>query len=291
MELESASNLICKKIEEAYQQNLGFAIGKIGGVEADGLQWFLTKRPGAMYPESIVKKFRGSGLWETSGRTIHQTLDQWCKLFINAVRELDCIAVWQNEKDIIEYIKCSAIQLPLRTLEPYYTPNTQYTKFIEGDITVISPFSETIRTQWKSRESHFPNGGLWNPSTNVNTVQTGFTAFLSGGNSSTRWERSIENSGFQSAIHYMIESACANNSKAVLVGSGVLSLIVVAELKKRGKIAIHTGGSTQLFFGIKGRRWDSHPEISRFFNDSWKRPSRKETPLNAINFVDGPTYW
>ena len=32
---------------------------------------------------------------------------------------------------------------------------------------------------------------------------------------------------------------------------------VSARLKKAGKKTIHLGGSTQILFGIKGKRWDS----------------------------------
>ena len=39
-------------------------------------------------------------------------------------------------------------------------------------------------------------------------------------------------------------------------------------------------GATQLLFGIKGKRWDDHPVISKLYNPAWVRPD--ETEASAI---------
>ena len=64
----------------------------------------------------------------------------------------------------------------------------------------------------------------------------------------------------------------------------------ISDVKKLNKQAIHIGGGLQILFGIKGRRWDVHPEISQLYNDSWVRPSNNEKTLN-IDVVEGGTYW
>lgn len=46
----------------------------------------------------------------------------------------------------------------------------------------------------------------------------------------------------------------------------------------------------QVLFGIKGRRWDSHPFISTLYNEFWVRPRQNETPEGAI-MVEGGCYW
>ena len=56
------------------------------------------------------------------------------------------------------------------------------------------------------------------------------------------------------------------------------------------KQAIHMGGATQLLFGIKGGRWDTHPVISKLYNEHWVRPAASETP-NSIQRVQGGCYW
>ena len=56
------------------------------------------------------------------------------------------------------------------------------------------------------------------------------------------------------------------------------------------KSSIHLGGATQILFGIKGHRWDTHDVISSFYNDHWVRPSKEETPEKAKINEEG-CYW
>lgn len=42
----------------------------------------------------------------------------------------------------------------------------------------------------------------------------------------------------------------------VLLGCGAYGFPLAAYAKRRGKQAIHMGGSLQLLFGIKGKRWE-----------------------------------
>ena len=49
-------------------------------------------------------------------------------------------------------------------------------------------------------------------------------------------------------------------------------------------------GAVQVFFGIKGRRWEKHDFISRLWNENWVYPSEEETPGGAMN-VERGCYW
>ena len=49
-----------------------------------------------------------------------------------------------------------------------------------------------------------------------------------------------------------------------------------------------TGGALQLLFGIRGKRWDDHPIISKLYNDAWVRP---EETLAHKEKVEGGSYW
>ena len=50
------------------------------------------------------------------------------------------------------------------------------------------------------------------------------------------------------------------------------------------------GGPTQILFGIKGKRWDDHPVISKFYNEYWVIPNSIEKPQGA-NKVENGCYW
>jgi hypothetical protein len=53
---------------------------------------------------------------------------------------------------------------------------------------------------------------------------------------------------------------------------------------------VHIGGSLQILFGIKGKRWDEHETISKMYNEHWVRPSAEEIVPDANKVEDG-CYW
>ena len=75
-----------------------------------------------------------------------------------------------------------------------------------------------------------------------------------------------------------------------IIGAGAYGFPLAAYVKSLGKQAIQMSGATQILFGIKGKRWDDHPVISKFYNDAWVRPLQSETPPE-IHKVEGGSYW
>jgi hypothetical protein len=80
--------------------------------------------------------------------------------------------------------------------------------------------------------------------------------------------------------------ALAEEFDLALIGAGAWSLPLAARIKKSGRAAIHTGGETQLFFGIKGSRWNHE----NFYNPSWVSVLPEETPAGRHKVDDG-CYW
>jgi hypothetical protein len=70
------------------------------------------------------------------------------------------------------------------------------------------------------------------------------------------------------------------------IDAGACSFPLISELKKNKKSAIHTGGETQLLFGIQGKRWDSYG----FYNSSWTSCLPEETPMGT-NKIESGCYW
>ena len=81
-----------------------------------------------------------------------------------------------------------------------------------------------------------------------------------------------------------------------LIGCGAYGFHLAAHAKRMGKKAIHLGGSLQLLFGIKGKRWESNGyqkannNYSIFFNEYWIRPSDDEKP-HISNRIENNCYW
>jgi leucyl aminopeptidase (aminopeptidase T) len=105
------------------------------------------------------------------------------------------------------------------------------------------------------------------------------------------WSKAIQEGGPLAAVKALADQITEDSTiRYALVGIGAISLLLVAELKRRGLVAIHTGGGTQIMFGIKGRRWDNHSVISKFYNHTWTRPSLDEIPTEAMK-IEGACYW
>ena len=75
-----------------------------------------------------------------------------------------------------------------------------------------------------------------------------------------------------------------------ITGAGAYSMPLAIHARDTGHAAIQMSGATQLLFGIRGKRWDTHPQISRLYNDAWVRPAENEGIANR-EVVEGGSYW
>ncbi len=112
---------------------------------------------------------------------------------------------------------------------------------------------------------------------------------------STNWEPDFE------ALEKMEQDKSKIDFDVCLLGCGAYGMPLAAFIKsKLQKTAIHIGGSLQLFFGIKGNRWEN-PEygiwatndIGRYpklFNEYWIRPYGG-SQVKGSEKVDDNCYW
>ena len=76
-----------------------------------------------------------------------------------------------------------------------------------------------------------------------------------------------------------------------LLGCGSYGLPLCDYIKiKLNKSAVYIGGGLQLYFGIKGKRWEGSEDITKFYNEYWTRPTTEETPTTST-MVEGGCYW
>ncbi|HFE7770938.1 TPA: hypothetical protein ACGAD9_005951, partial [Klebsiella pneumoniae] len=75
-----------------------------------------------------------------------------------------------------------------------------------------------------------------------------------------------------------------------IIGCGAYGLPLASFVKNLGKQSIHLAGWTQVLFGIKGKRWDDLPQISKFYNDHWIRPGQN-TKVEGFTKIENGCYW
>ena len=75
------------------------------------------------------------------------------------------------------------------------------------------------------------------------------------------------------------------------IGYGGFSLIIGDYIRNLGKTSIHLGGSNQILYGIKGKRWDKNFEAYSWYGGNyWIRPSKNEVP-KFNKMLEGGAYW
>lgn len=149
---------------------------------------------------------------------------------------------------------------------------------------VVHPFADTIRAQYQKRGELFTNapGG-------VNTLPELASLTVIPAVQGLAGQKTGYDTWFD-ALTAMEKQMDACDYEVAIIGAGAYGLPLAAHARDTGHVAIQMSGATQLLFGIKGRRWDTHPQISKLYNPAWVRPAPAEQPANK-QAVEGGSYW
>ena len=289
---EDSANLL---IGAAIRRGEPFLAGRLGFHELDAIvtaRGVRNRRDGSRMSRwlSVVRAEPSEWSGELV-RCLHQVagffptdvsmLERLAEVLVDAMSPSDILAVWfrRFEDDLMRKSAPSAVPILPRGLEPYYH-SSPWTLALEGKrVLVIHPYEESIRSQFVVRDKLFGNKRVW-PDCDLLTLKA--VQSLAGGNG-----------GFQSwfeALEYMKNCVDGIDYQVAIIGAGAYGLPLAAHVKRRGKMAIHMGGATQLLFGIAGKRWDERPEVANLYNPHWVRPSSSETPA-AHKSVENGAYW
>lgn len=172
-------------------------------------------------------------------------------------------------------------------LDGYYAPflwENPWTKELKGKkVLVVHPFAETIKSQYLKRKLLFENPDVLPEFEQLRVIK----AIQSAAGNATE-------TGYSSwfdALNSMKMQMDEEDYDIALIGCGAYGMSLAAHAKRKGKIAIHLAGWTQMLFGIYGKRWlEDQPQYSRFINEYWVRPDESERPKNA-DTIEGACYW
>lgn len=276
----SIKNLVKNKKPQIY--------GKIGTTELLALE-FSERNLKMIWPPSLSWKRQADRLFLDSGvfpKTKKQ-FDLFISTYKQSLKYLDGILLWQSEEYLKQYEKrlvdefCpSALPLDLGALMPFQ---------ILGELAclrwlVVSPFVASMQKQVFKLEnifSAFPwSKALKDIHQTCKFVKCPLFSYL---------EKSPYNN-WSEGLDKITEDVFDHVSDfdVAFIGAGAWSLPLLARIKAAGRKGIHFGGSTQLIFGIKGKRWDSY--WGQYYNEFWIRPSSDETPAGYLQKEQG-CYW
>lgn len=154
-----------------------------------------------------------------------------------------------------------------------------WTKELKGKkVLVVSPFAEAIEEQYKNRDKLFKDPDFL-PEFELHTVKSIW--FFTGSRDSrfkTWWD----------ALDYMYEESMKQDFDIALLGCGPFGIPLIDMYKKQGKSGIYVGGILQMFFGIRGARWDD--TYGHLYNDYWISPPPADKPEGS-EVLDNSCYW
>jgi len=208
-------------------------------------------------------------------------LEKYSEMSISEMRQIDVLGSWlKQEKYFFNELNESQF-INMAALEPYYHQNP-WTTALEGKkVLVIHPFEESIRSQYKKRELLFDNKNVL-PAFELKTIKA-VQSLDSNGVQFSNWFEALD------SMKVKIDQA---DFDIAILGCGAYAMPLAAYIKSLGKKSVVLAGATQLLFGIRGKRWEKHPYISKLFNEHWVSPLPSETPpVSVINRVEGATYW
>lgn len=277
------SNLIAQKIEESKP----FMLSRLGGTELlaitnfigcdsnnkDIFKYITNQQEQWWWNE---KMFNQMTEWSGFFPSNPDSITKFSELYINCLNLIDIFGWYSERLSLLNYFYSKNIlKVSPICLEPHGL-KSPWTKKLKGKkVLVVHPFTNTIKRQYEKRKELF-NDPEFLPEFKLKTVK----AVQSIGG-----EHPDFNSWFE-ALDYMKSEIDKQDYDICLIGCGAYGLPLAAHVKSSGKQAIHIGGSLQLIFGIKGKRWD-HENL---YNEFWVRPSEDETPVVANKVEDG-CYW
>jgi len=212
-------------------------------------------------------------------------LGHFAEVYTKATRSIDLFCAWNFRHGLWKYEErvfsenCPNAILTDIHATVFLKHDEPWTLALEGKkVLVVHPFADTIREQYRKRESLFPGRELLPRLGDLKTLK----AVQSSAGSEVSFRTWFE------ALNYMKRAMEYVDFDVALIGAGAYGLPLAAHARHLGKQAIHMGGVTQMLFGIMGRRWES--SYGYLMNSHWTRPAKSEVPPAATE-IEGGAYW
>jgi hypothetical protein len=260
-----------------------FAAGKIGTAEVLGLEYHDRKIrwpiAGLGWSRAAQRLANNAGFFPAEENAFRN----WDQIMRNAISDLDFICLWQKdpflqeyERNLVDQLAPKARRVKMNSLGKSLLP-----LLVGQKILVISPFVRTMEDQLSKLEA------IHDSEKSKRIDWDGLASQIQFLRCPFQWH--LEPSPFSSwenGLNILTEMALSKKFEIALIGAGAWSIPLSAAIKKGGRSAIHTGGETQLFFGIRGKRWDSYG----IYNSSWTSCLPEEAPMGK-NKIDSGCYW
>lgn len=290
---------ISNKITELLQSDNPCMIARYGSVELDCIvntlgvlgkwskieylrYWFETGNCGRDWLEKYLYSMKtNAGFFPNT----KENVKRFVQMMLIDSSYVDMLGSWlSNERFMKDHLPKNVIRCDREKLTPFFA-SCPWTLVLAGKkVLVVHPFADTIKKQFENKDRLFDRPML--PEFELQVLKS--VQSLNG--------HCEDFETWFDALQWMEDQMDEIDYDVALIGCGAYGFPLAAHAKRTGHKAIHIGGALQLFFGIKGKRWESEGYIgtdhdySVFFNEYWCRPSENETPISS-NLVEQGCYW
>jgi len=273
-----------------YVKNIGLWNGKkriklVSDEKADEILYkkiesrksFMLARYGSTEFRNLTQKDQFELLYFYSGffPNDKKLLSKFRRVYFEASKQIDYLRIWNYKNHFLKKIKLIKNFPNLKAFfEIRNTPYQKWIKSLEGKkVLVIHPFKKTIEKQMKKREEL----GILPKLKKLEVIKAVQTLAKNEDNRFKDWFEALE---------HMKKQIDKKDFDIALIGCGAYGLPLAAHVKSKGKQSIHVGGALQLFFGIKGKRWEGKIPM----NEHWIKPL-KEDFMQNYDKIEGGCYW
>lgn len=288
-------------LSDLISQGTPHLVGRLGGSEARFIGQFIKNYPKIVDRTYVKYRLPSDKSLARRRQEIHlnagffydhiKDAEKFVEIYLECLVQTDVLGAWGfaftwpevfalgNENLAVVNKEYTSPWVECYSSNKSKTLNTPWSHKLNGkDVLVISPFADSIASQHSNIERVFPE--VFFPRFNLQTIRAPMTngkfAPLN-----ENWFDILEN----------IKNQISNlNFDIALISCGAYSFPLAMHVKKLGKVGIHCGGALQLFFGIMGNRWTNSPEITKFHNPYWIRPSISERPIGH-HLIENGCYW
>lgn len=267
-----------EKIASLIHSNKPFMYVRLGAVESRCVDKLMKKKN--FTPQNVDSIKYAAGVFPND----NDSIKRFCEIYTKSLENTDILGIWgvKGEKRILNKYCPDATLTHASYIEPYYHDIPWSRELKNKRVLVIHPFTSSIKKQYEKRELIFENKNIlpeFKELILIKAIQSN-----AGGDINNKFESWFE------ALEYMKEEINRYDFDIAIIGAGAYGLPLAHYIKSIGKQAIQLSGSTQILFGIKGKRWDKNSKVSKLYNKHWIRPTLEETPPN-IEKVEGGSYW
>lgn len=190
---------------------------------------------------------------------------RWEALYWEASKQIDILSVWNyrtnylSKQRLIKKLPNIEHFVNLQFMDPF---DRKWIQVLEGKkVLVINPFTKSIELQYSKRKLI----GIL-PKLKKLDIMKPVVSYCNPG----------EKFDWFGALEGMKKDIESRDFDIALIGCSLYGLPLAAYCKQLGKQAIVLGGATQLYFGVKGKRWSDLPYYQQKFNEHWIFPLEED---------------